>query len=235
MIDWLLAPFDATRSHEVAAGVAWHGRLMVLAWCVLLPSGVLIARFFKITLKQDWPRKVDNKAWWYAHNVLQYSGVATALIALAIILQTRSGALSTHALLGWSVVALALMQVLGGWVRGSKGGPTDPQPDGSLDGDHYSMTLRRRIFERAHKSLGYAALTLAIAALTTGLWHANAPRWMWITIGAWWSVLITLGVRWQRQGRAIDTYQAIWGPDPQHPGNKMKPIGWGISRRPLKS
>ena len=32
----------------------------------------------------------------------------------------------------------------------------------------------------------------------------------------------------QRRGRAIDTYQAIWGPGAEHPGNQRKPIGWGI-------
>ena len=36
--------------------------------------------------------------------------------------------------------------------------------------------------------------------------------------------------RLQRQGRCIDTYQAIWGPDPRHPGNRLKPVGWGVRR-----
>jgi hypothetical protein len=31
--------------HELAPWVQWHGRLMVLAWVILLPLGVLIARF----------------------------------------------------------------------------------------------------------------------------------------------------------------------------------------------
>jgi hypothetical protein len=33
----------------------------------------------------------------------------------------------------------------------------------------------------------------------------------------------------QRRGLAVDTYQAIWGPDPQHPGNATPP-GWGMNR-----
>jgi hypothetical protein len=36
--------------------------------------------------------------------------------------------------------------------------------------------------------------------------------------------------RWQRAGRCIDTYQAIWGPDPAHPGNRRPPVGWGVRR-----
>jgi len=231
MIDWLLAPIDPTRPHVIAHSIAWHGRMMVLAWCVLLPVGILAARFFKITARQDWPRQLDNKSWWYAHNALQYSG--TALVVAGALYVERSTALlsSSHGLLGWSVVALTMAQVVGGLLRGSKGGPTSLAKDSSLRGDHYDMTLRRRVFERIHKSLGYLAVVLALAALATGLWHVNAPRWMWLVVTAWWGLLITLGVRFQRQGRAVDTYQAIWGPDLRHPGNRYAPIGLGIRRR----
>jgi hypothetical protein len=231
MIDWLLAPIDATRPHVIATSVAWHGRMMVLAWCVLLPVGILAARFFKITPPQDWPRQLDNKSWWYTHNSLQYAGAALALAAALFVERSTALLSSSHGVLGWIVVALTIAQVVGGLLRGSKGGPTAPAVDGSLAGDHYDMTLRRRVFERIHKSLGYLAVVLALAALTTGLWHANAPRWIWFVLAAWWLLLSALGMRWQRQGRAVDTYQAIWGPDPRHPGNRMTPIGWGVRRR----
>jgi hypothetical protein len=231
MIDWLLAPIDATRPHVIANSVAWHGRMMVLAWCALLPIGILAARFFKITPRQDWPRQLDNKMWWYAHNILQYSG-AILVFAAALYVERSTAVLSSyHAVLGWSVVSLTIAQVFGGLLRGSKGGPTAPARNGSLRGDHYDMTLRRSVFERIHKSVGYLAVVLAIAAMATGLHHANAPRWMWFAVAAWWLLLTVAGVRWQRQGRAVDTYQAIWGPDPSHPGNRRTPIGWGIRRR----
>ena len=93
------------------------------------------------------------------------------------------------------------------------------------------MTPRRILFERVHKTAGYLLILLATAAILTGLRLANAPVWMWAALTAWWSALI-LGFAWlQRTGRALDTYQAIWGPDPRHPGNAMKPIGCGIRRR----
>jgi hypothetical protein len=44
MIEWLLAPVDPLRAHDVGLAVAWHGRLMVAAWGVLLPLGVATAR-----------------------------------------------------------------------------------------------------------------------------------------------------------------------------------------------
>lgn len=92
------------------------------------------------------------------------------------------------------------------------------------------MSRRRRIFEHVHKTLGYGALLLSALTLLAGLWVADAPRWMWLGLLAWWLVLVVVAVRLQRQGRCIDTYQAIWGPDPHHPGAGVRPIGWGIRR-----
>ena len=233
MVEWLCAPIDATRAHEVGVLVSWHGRLMVLAWGVLLPLGVLIARFLKITPRQDWPRQLDNQTWWYGHQILQYGGGIAMLAALWLILRTPDDGVvaETHRALGWTVIGLASLQYLAGWFRGTKGGPTDPAPDGSLAGDHYDMTLRRRVFEYFHKSAGYALLLVALASVVSGMWRANAPHWMWVGLGVWWSVLVGAFVILQRRGLAIDTYQAIWGPEPLHPGNTMKPIGLGVRRR----
>ena len=117
------------------------------------------------------------------------------------------------------------------WARGSKGGPTSPAPDGSPRGDHYDMTARRVAFERIHKSVGYTAMLAATLAIPTGLWAANAPVWMWALLACWWALLAAAFAGLQRRGLALDTYQAIWGPDPRHPGNRRAPIGWGVRRR----
>ena len=231
MLDWLATPIDPARVHDVAAAVAWHGRLMVLAWAVLLPAGVIMARFWKVTPAQKWPNQLDNTIWWHAHIGLQYAGGLAALLALALVIAGGAMPRGLHALLGWCVVGLLAVQCLSGWLRGTKGGPTAPAPDGSLRGDHYDMTPRRRAFESIHKSAGYFALGIALGRLATGLWLANAPRWMWLVLAIWFPALAGLSLVWQRQGRAVDTYQAIWGPDPAHPGNRMQPIGWGVQRR----
>ena len=34
----------------------------------------------------------------------------------------------------------------------------------------------------------------------------------------------------QRQGRCIDTYQAIWGPGSGTAASRKRPVGWGIRR-----
>jgi hypothetical protein len=92
------------------------------------------------------------------------------------------------------------------------------------------MTSWRRWFERLHKGLGWLAIVVAIPTIAVGLKVSDAPRWMAFVMIIWWAGLAVWFVRLQLKGRCIDTYQAIWGPDEEHPGNRIPPIGWGISR-----
>jgi hypothetical protein len=229
MIDWLLLPISGAAQHTLPANIAWHGRVMVLAWGLIVPLCVLGARYWKITPGQRWPEQLDHKAWWRAHLFGQLAGAALTVVGVSLVARNTS-ALAFHGLMGWTIVVLAAWQVLHGLLRGSKGGPTDAQ----LRGDHYDMTPRRLLFERAHKALGWLALALSIAAIVSGLLHADAPRWMLGMIGLWWMLLLVLGLRWQRAGRCIDTYQAIWGTSLKHPGNASarQPIGWRVKRYP---
>ena len=229
---WWLTPLSGASEHHLPDWVIWHARTMVAAWAVLLPLGALAARYFKVTPQQDWPRVLDNRAWWHAHRSLQYFGMA--LVAVGVYLAWNQGAQATasafwHHWLGWAVVILGAGQLLSAWTRGSKGGPTEP----SMRGDHYDMTTHRRWFERLHKGLGWLAIVAAALTVVLGLIAADSPRWMAGVLTIWWLLLTTLAWRWQRQGRCIDTYQAIWGPDPRHPGNQRPASGWGV-RRPLK-
>lgn len=229
MIDWLLAPLSGAPEHHLAPWAYWHARLMVLGWGLLLPLGALAARYFKITPSQRWPQELDNRAWWHAHRVLQWGGVLAMSLGVLLAWERSAAAhpaAQLHALAGWVLVGLGWLQILGGLARGSKGGPGDVR----LRGDHYDMTRHRIWFERLHKSLGWVAVLGAIGVIGLGLVVADAPRWMALALALWWLGLIALAWRWQRAGRCVDTYQAIWGPDPRHPGNLMNPIGWGVTR-----
>lgn len=229
IINWLLTPISGSSTHYVEVWVSWHARLMVLAWAILLPLGVMVARYFKVTSKQNWPTVKDNKFWWHVHRTFQYSGAVLMTIA-ALIAATNSRGLGEvgqwHARIGWFVVSLGVLQILAGIYRGTKGGPTAE----SMNGDHYDMTRRRVVFEWTHKFGGYIALLFASVAIVLGLYAADAPRWMWIVIFFWWTLLIGSATYLQHQGRCIDTYQAIWGPDTNTSASKKKPIGFGISR-----
>lgn len=232
MLEWLLAPLDMARPHDVSGALAWHARLMTLAWGFLVPLGILSARYLKLWPGQKWPEELDHPGWWHLHRFCQYLAGALTLVALWLILNRvgRSGHLTPHTVIGWAVVVLGVLQFASAWLRGSKGGPTSPAPDGSWHGDHYDMTPRRLAFEYIHKFGGYLLAFLACAAIGLGLWQANAPRWMAIVIGLWWLLCVLAGVHWQRRGRAFDTYQAHWGTDRKHPGNLREPIGFGIQR-----
>ncbi len=232
MWEWIASPVDPSRIHAVGFAVSWHGRSMVLAWSVLAPLAVIGARFLKILPWQDWPRELDNQLWWRGHWMGQAIVLLLTVFAIGLVLGATGGRGPTwHGAFGLGLLALLLLQVGLGVFRGSKGGPTAPARDGSTRGDHYDMTRWRRVFEATHKALGYALLGLAAVTILLGLWQANAPRWMWALIVAWWAALALLAVVLQRRGWAADTYEAIWGPDPAHPGNRMPPRGWGMRRR----
>ena len=217
IFNWLLAPLSGASVHDIAPLVAWHARLMVLAWSMLIPLGVLVARFYKVTPKQDFPAQLDNPFWWHAHRGLQYSGIFLSLIAAGLIwrknvnVEAYIAVQGLHQLFGYALLILGLFQVIGAQLRGSKGGPTDAAKGLPLRGDHFDMTRRRRIFEGWHKSLGYSALALVVVTTLLGLALADAPRWMWLVISVWWLLLVTAFIVLQKRGRAVDTYSAIWG------------------------
>lgn len=232
MWEWLAAPIDPDRVHEVGTQLSWHARLMVFAWGGCVPIGILAARFFKIWPGQSWPEQLDNRIWWHTHRVCQYGACVLMVIALGLILAApRESVLpGPHAWFGWIVLSLALLQISSGVLRGSKGGPDEDGGGRILPGDHYDMTRHRLIFEYIHKFAGYVAVLLSVAAILTGLYQANGPNWMWLTLLLWWSLLLSVFIALQRRGMAIDTYEAIWGPDEQHPGNRRRPIGLGVRR-----
>lgn len=237
ILDFLLQPISGAAEHHISHAHRWHARFMTLAWGVLIPCGILIARYFKVTPRQNWPRQLDSQFWWISHLALQIGGCLLSLVALAHVFGSASsgGSLaSIHGILGWSISLLALTQLVGGALRGTAG-HRQVVLDAELramigSGDHYLMTLRRCVFEYAHKLSGYSALVLSMVNILLGLTISDAPRWMWLLIVGFWLALAALAMVLQRQGRCIDTYQAIYGPDPELPGNRRPPIGWGVRR-----
>ena len=223
VVELLLEPWSGADVHRIPAAWAWHGRLMVLAGAVLFPVGVVLARYYKVTRRQRWPEELDNRFWWNGHRLTQYLGIGLMTAAVGVVWT----ACSDPGPMEW-------LQIILGLARGSKGGPTDrgadPNDPETWRGDHYDMTPRRIRFEWMHKLLGYLTLVLAVVAIVTGLVHADAPKWMFLALIVWWTGLLAWAVRMQLQGRNIDTYQAIWGPDPGHPGAKREPTGFGVRR-----
>lgn len=229
-MDWLLSPIDPSRAHDVGEAISWHARSMVVAWGVLAPLAVIAARFFKILPGQDWPNELDSQVWWRSHWIGNVAVLVLSAAGVMYVMPISLSEISLHNALGLLLIAALIVQVLLGIFRGSKGGPTSLDRSGSPHGHHYDMSRRRRMFEAAHKTLGYTALLLGIVAILTGLWKANGPVWMWLLLTLWWTCLVVTYFVMQRRGMAIDTYQAIWGDDPSHPGNQLPYPGWGMRR-----
>lgn len=231
MLDWLLSPIDASRVHGLNFTVSWHARTMVLGWGILAPMAVLVARFFKVMPCQDWPNQLDSQIWWRSHWMGFSLVFCLSIFGLFLVLPLGADGMTLHRVLGYSVLVGMIAQVTLGLCRGSKGGPTAPANDGSLRGDHYDMTPWRRRFEVLHKSLGYCILLTASVTIVVGLWDVNGPRWMWISIILWWIIIASMFCLLQKRGMAVDTYQAIWGPDAELPGNQQPAPKWGMQRR----
>ena len=124
-----------------------HGVLMLLGWGVLLPAGVLIARYLK------W----KGPLWLKLHIGLQISGLALGLAGLILALLQfgpLGGSLGGHSLMGLLVSALGLLQPINGVLRPKKGAISTP---------------RRRAWEVVHKGVGWFALALAVPTLVTGM------------------------------------------------------------------
>ena len=189
---------------------------MVASWGVLIPAGGVVARYFKVVPRQDFPRLRHDLFWWRWHRGLQYSGIALSTAALVVILVETGGRVSTaHGVSGLIVMGIGWLQVLGAWCRGTAGGPdapnADPERPETWRGDHYDMTLRRRIFEHLHKRGGWIAIGLADLTMMLGASLAGSPGWLMRLLGllhgaALWAILDgILRRRW------VDTYTALWG------------------------
>ncbi len=223
-----LAPLMAVllwKSGVVTPAMAAHGALMITAWGLVIPAGGVVARHFKVMPGQDFPRVFDNLTWWSWHRGLQYGGLALATAALVPILAETGGRIDTlHGACGLAVMTLGWLQVLSGWLRGSRGGPTgrgaDPGDPATWRGDHYDMTPRRIAFERWHKPAGWCALLLAGVTMLLGIALVGAPDWLLALVGCLQAATVLALLDGRLRGRWVDTYAALWGPDPRHPGNR---------------
>lgn len=234
-VAWLAAPVNGSATRVPLSGLVLdHAVLAFFGGAVLLPWVLLITRYFKVRPGQDWPRQLDDPLWRRVHH---WGGALTVLVvgaACALAFLARGGhrdhLTGGHDILGGLALLLLVIVGLQSMTRGSRGGPTHAQlrtlgPYHGVAGDHYDMTDKRQRFQHLHRWLGVTALVAVLLAALAGLWRF-APRWVLLVTLLWWSALLWLAVRYERQGRCIDTYQAIWGPGLEHPGNRIPAIGW---------
>jgi hypothetical protein len=130
-----------------------HGSLMLISWGFLLPTGTLFGKFFK--------HRPDG-LWFKVHIVCQVSGLLLAIIGWIIALVNFQVFADTgynnyrHGILGMVVMCLGLFQPINAVLR----------PHAPKDGE--VATTGRKLWEIAHKSLGYVALILAVVTISYG-------------------------------------------------------------------
>ena len=196
-----------------------HGILMSISWMVLIPVSLFITRFFKITPKQDFPNKLDNKFWWYTHLSLNILAIILSTLGFYLMYNLMGFVFTQHAIFGYITLFLMYLQGMIGYFRGTTGGDY-PHPRGKK-WDHYHMTTRRIIFERIHKPLGYIALIFAFIAIFLHLAIVQVYWQFFIIQFVITTIIIVLYILFFNKKR-YTTYQAIFGLDAKHPGNQFK-------------
>lgn len=145
-----------TKKQPMPAALIVHAVLMFLAWGVLIPTGVTMAKCGK---KRFPPNQGSDskpeKSWFDYHKYIQMSAVVIgSMIAFPIGLSQGSKTNIAHMVIGIMVSLLGLFQPLNGRCRPHK--KDEPYP-------------RRTYWEWLHKGTGYTASLFGIINIIIGL------------------------------------------------------------------
>lgn len=152
---------------------AFQGSMMFIAWGILLPIGILIARYTKNIGPKD--------RWFKLHRVIQSIGLLCSIGGfVAAIIMVTSGKFSiAHHFIGIVVFALGLQQPFNAVIR--------PHIDAS---NPRHKTRSRTIWEFLHKNLGRLAVILGGINIFIGLKLIRAPFGAIIGVAIWDTLLI---------------------------------------------
>uniref|UniRef100_A0A5B6ZE87 Cytochrome b561, DM13 and DOMON domain-containing protein n=1 Tax=Davidia involucrata TaxID=16924 RepID=A0A5B6ZE87_DAVIN len=148
----LLMRGSAEAEEDLRPVLAVHGFMMFLAWGILLPGGILAARYLK---------HVKGDGWYQIHVYLQYSGLAIVLLGFLFAVAELRGFYfgSLHVKFGITAIFLACAQPVNAYLR-----PKRP-PNGE------EVSSNRLLWEYIHVIVGRCAIVTGIAALFSGMKH----------------------------------------------------------------
>ncbi|KAK4375213.1 hypothetical protein RND71_005890 [Anisodus tanguticus] len=173
----LLMRGSAEAEEDLRPVLAVHGFMMFMAWGILLPCGILAARYLK---------HVKGDGWLQIHVYLQYSGLSIVFLGfLFAVAELRDLSFSSlHVEFGMLGIVLAIAQPVNAYIR--------PKKPGSGE----EVSSKRRLWEYIHVIMGRGAIVVGIAALITGMKHlgqryddedVHRLMWaliLWILVGA---------------------------------------------------
>jgi len=130
-----------------------HGSLMLIGWGLILPSGVVVARFFK--------HRPDG-LWFKIHRYLQPLGLLLTLLGWILALVNFDVFAQTdirfiHGLVGSIVMVLGLLQPLNAWLR-----PHLPS------NEEEEKTRKRILWEHYHRCAGWSCVFLSVFVIIIG-------------------------------------------------------------------
>ncbi|XP_015080218.1 cytochrome b561, DM13 and DOMON domain-containing protein At5g54830 [Solanum pennellii] len=166
----LLMRGSAEAEEDLRPVLAVHGFMMFLAWGILLPGGILAARYLK---------HIKGDGWFQIHVYLQYSGLSIVFLGfLFAVAELRGLSFSSlHVKFGMLAIVLAIAQPINAYLRPKKPGAGE------------EVSSNRRIWEYIHVIVGRGAIVVGIAALITGMKHLgerygdeDVHRLMWALI-----------------------------------------------------
>ena len=90
--------------------LAIHGFMMFVAWAILLPGGIMAARYLK---------HLKGEVWFQAHTYLQYSSIAVMFLGVLFAVAELRGFSfkSRHARIGAVALTFASMQPINAYLR----------------------------------------------------------------------------------------------------------------------
>ncbi|OMO92525.1 Cytochrome b561, eukaryote [Corchorus olitorius] len=192
----LLMRGSSEAEQDLRPVLAVHGFMMFLSWGILLPGGILAARYLK---------HVKGDGWYQIHVYLQYSGLAITLLALLFAVAELRGFFvsSLHVKFGIATIFLACVQPANAYFRPKK--PSNGEEPSS----------NRILWEYIHVIVGRGAIVVGIAALFTGMKHLgeryggenvhglSLALMIWFLIGALMVIYLEYRERQRRRERLL--------------------------------
>ncbi|KAH0990355.1 hypothetical protein GBA52_001838 [Prunus armeniaca] len=200
----LLMRGSAEAEQDLQPVLAVHGFMMFLAWGMLLPGGILAARYLK---------HVKGDGWYKIHVYLQYSGLVIVLLAVLFAVAELRGfyVSSLHVKFGITAIFLACIQPVNAFLR----------PKRPAHGEEVSS--KRILWEYFHVIGGRCAFVVGIAALFSGMKHlgdrydgenVHGLNWaliIWFLIGALIVMYLEYREKQQRRDRSFGRSNWVLG------------------------
>ncbi|KAL4181805.1 hypothetical protein AMTRI_Chr12g272860 [Amborella trichopoda] len=182
----LLLRGSAEAEQDLRPVLAVHGFMMFVAWGILLPGGILAARYLK---------HVKGDGWFQFHVKLQYSGLSIAFLGVLFAAAELRGFFvsSLHVKFGITAILLAIAQPINASFRPKK------------SANNEESSSKRFLWEYLHIFTGRGALLAGIAAIISGMKHLGDRYGGEHVKGLNWAIII-----WFLAGAMIVIYLEYW-------------------------